>query len=156
MAVTDGSRIRFLDIRHARSGFTLAESVVSMLIVSVMLVAALNMVGSSARARQVQESASRDLALAGDLLAEVLHAGYAELYTASNWGPDSGENTGSREHFDDVDDYDGWSSSPPESKAGETLEGYEGWRRSVRVRYADPTHPDQNRGFDSGLFRLLK
>ena len=154
MAVIDAGRTGFRDALHARCGFTLAESVVSILIVSVMLVAALNMVGSSTRTRQVQESTSRDLALAGDLLAEVLHADYAEPYTTVSWGPDSGENTGSREHFDDVDDYDGWSASPPESKTGGTLDGYEGWQRSVRVRYADPAQPDQNESFDSGLKRV--
>lgn len=154
MAVINDGRACARRTGYARAGLTMAESVVSMLIVSVMLVAALNMVGSSARARLVRESARGELVLANDLMAEILHAAYAEPYATVDWGPDPGENTGSREYFDDVDDYDGWTASPPESRSGIPIDGYAGWRRSVSVRYAKPAQPDQDQAGDSGLKRI--
>ena len=69
MAMMSVSRFETRPSLRARRGFTLAEAMVSMLVVSVMLVAALDMVGSSARTRQVQVSGGRALALASDLMA---------------------------------------------------------------------------------------
>jgi len=138
-----------------RAGFTLAESVVALLIVSIMLAAALNMVGSAARGRQVHVAQSRGPALAGHLMSEVLHARYAEPDGGSGWGPDVGESGASRRDFDDVDDYHNWTASPPEMKNGTVVDGYDGWTRRVRVSYADPADPNGDSMVDSGIKRIL-
>ena len=44
----------------------------------------------------------------------------------------------SRVNLDDVDDYNGWSQSPPEYKDGTPIPGATGWTREVTVKYADP------------------
>jgi MSHA pilin protein MshD len=49
---------------------------------------------------------------------------------------DDGE---SRDLFDDVDDFDGISDSPPRDAAGVPLDGFDGYRVDVEVRYADAT-----------------
>ena len=42
----------------------------------------------------------------------------------------------------DVDDYDGWSASPPEDKNGNPLVGFDDWGRSVSVEWVNPDNPD--------------
>ena len=58
-----------------------------------------------------------------------------------NIGTDSGEGSGDRADFDDVDDYHSWSASPPEGKNGTSLVGYDGWTRSVNVVYVTAAQP---------------
>jgi len=138
----------------AHRAFTLVESTVSLLIVAGMLVAALNMVGSAARARQIQTAQGRGLALAGNLMTEILCTRYKDQDSTSTSGPEPDEANGSRAYFDDVDDYDNWFASPPQTKNGMTLADYDGWTRKVNVTFADPMQPAQNSGSDSGLKRI--
>ena len=123
-------------------GFTLVEAVLSMLVVSVMLVAALNMAGSAARSRQVCAEGHARRALARQLLAEVRSAAYEDPAEAVPvFGCEPGEDPGSRAAFDDVDDYDGWSEQPPRHLDGSHVVGAEGSRRQVSVSFADPADP---------------
>ena len=38
-----------------------------------------------------------------------------------------------------MDDYNGWTESPPATRAGVAMAGYAGWTRSVVVAYVDPS-----------------
>jgi len=153
-----------------RRGFSIVESAVSIVIVAVMVVAALNTLAGAVQARQVRMQQGRARTLALDLLGEVVANYYEEpativdqtmvLADASTidipqtdpdatpvFGPEPGEADGTRRNFDDVDDYHAWTSSPPETKDGTPLDGYVGWSRSVRVWYANlatltPTVPN--------------
>jgi len=44
--------------------------------------------------------------------------------------------------FDDCDDFDGWTASPPVSAHGVALDGLAGWTRSVSVDYVTAANPD--------------
>ncbi len=125
---------------HARRGLTLAEAVVSMLIVSVMLVAALNTVGASRTTQKKTADRSRGFLLAENLMSEILQQAYeAPDLAPGSFGLEGAETgDGSRSLWDDVDDYDGWSASPPEQKDGTVIDGFEGWGRSVAVAWANP------------------
>lgn len=48
----------------------------------------------------------------------------------------------SRSSFDSVDDYHGWSASPPLARDGTVIPGYTGWAQSVLVEYVPPTGPN--------------
>jgi len=136
-----------------RRAFTMAESVISLVVVSGMMVAALNMVGSSARTRQVQVSESRGLALANHLMTEIICNHYEDPNADGMAGdPPGGEHT--RANFDDLDDYNGWTASPPQTKGGNPLAGYDGWVRKVSVTFADPFQPDGDSYTDQGLKRI--
>jgi len=140
--------------RTGRRGMTLIEAVISMLIVSIMMVAALRMVGSSARARQAHASRRRGPALARQLVAEIVTAFYAEPNGTGPLGPDAGESGFGRTGFDDVDDYHGWTASPPTAPDGSAMSHLAGWRRSASVQYVNPNDPDQTVGQDAGLKRV--
>jgi hypothetical protein len=107
-------------------------------IAAVLLVAALQSVGASRRAHLEVHKHSIGHLLARDLLTEILQQGYAEPFDEPEFGPEPSEDIGDRSAFDDIDDYDGWSASPPEEKDGTDLTGLDQWTREVTVDYVDP------------------
>ena len=143
---------------HARRGLTLAEAVVSMLIVSVMLVAALNTVGASRKMQKKTVDRSRGFLLAENLMSEILR----QAYEAPDLAPGSfglegvaEVGDGSRSLWDDVDDYDGWSAAPPERKDGTEISGFDGWTRSVEVRWVSPEDISLGLLTDTGVKRVV-
>jgi len=138
-----------------RQGMTLIEAVISLLIVAIMMVAALQTVGNTARSRQAQASLRRGPALARDLMAEILPNLYVDGSDSPTFGPESGETSGgTRTAFDDVDDYHGWSESTIQMKDGTALSDLAGWSRSVAVVYVHPDDLDTPVGTDTGLKRI--
>src|SRR3954465_4340748 len=96
--------------------FTLIECLVSVLIVSVVLIAAVGTFGQIAKARQNQVDRTAGIALADQLMAEILQCYFKEPGGGTTLGPDPGEMN--RAAFDDVDDYDGYTASPPVLRDG--------------------------------------
>jgi MSHA pilin protein MshD len=133
------------------TGFTLVEAVLSMLLVATVLVAALEMVGASARARVVEKEQARSKELARQLLDEIMQNDYADPGPSPGFGPESGE---TRATFNDVDDFDNWRESLPQTKSGVPLPGYDGWSRKVKVSWADPAKPGTSSGSETGLKRI--
>jgi MSHA pilin protein MshD len=124
---------------RARRGFTLVESVIAVLIVSTVLVAALRTFGGLASARLIQTDRTLAYGLADNMLAEVLQGYFKEPGGGTTLGPDAGEQRGT---YDDVDDYDGLSQTPPQLRDGTTLTEFAGWTRSVSVTCVKPDAPD--------------
>jgi len=139
---------------RSSGGFTLIEAVMSMLIVGLMLVAALNTLGASKLSQSRNAEQVIGPALAEDLLTEILSQVYEEPDDTVEFGRESGESGGNRENWDDIDDYDDWSSSPPEDKSGDALPGLDGWGREVKVYWVDMTDLDQKVSSSVGLKRI--
>jgi len=137
-----------------RGGFTLVEAVLSTVIVSVMLVAALSTIGASRLIQQKVSLSSRGRLLAESLLAEIIQQAYQDPDETVAFGPESGEQTNNRSDFDDVDDYHGWSQSPPTNKDGSTIAEASGWKRTVTVSWVDPGAPAQTETSESGAKRI--
>lgn len=123
------------ETRLASRGFSLIEVLISTLLTGLVLVGAMHCVGQVLESREVTADAVRADALAHQLMAEVLNSDYAEPDSGATFGPESGESTGNRARFDDVDDYHNWQASPPESRDGTALPGLTGWERRVTVEY---------------------
>lgn len=165
--------------RHRASGLGLVDAIMSIAIVSGLLVGSLSMLGAVTKAGMIQAEKSQGGALAQQLMQEILHFSYEEPATESGsigdkgdssgmstdpmtqlpvppvFGPESGESGGNRKKFDDVDDYLGWSASPPEKKDGTKLAKKVGYTRQVDVAYVDPTNPTSVFGTDQGLKRII-
>lgn len=126
--------------RRHRRGFTLMESMISVILVGVLMIAALQALGASHR----RENTSVDRILAqqivGAMTNEILLQAYQDpdLMQASEIGLESGEKTGNRSLFDDVDDYAGWNASPPRDRNGVAIPGFSNWTQSADVQWADP------------------
>jgi MSHA pilin protein MshD len=123
--------------RH--QGFSLAETFVSVLLVGVSLAASMQTVGAVLRQRSSTNDDTVAALLAQQLLSEVLSRPYLEPDDTPSFGPESGEDA--RADFDDVDDYDGWTESPPTDEEGTALDGLAGWSREVLVEEVEDSDP---------------
>jgi type II secretory pathway pseudopilin PulG len=141
---------------HLQPALTLVEAVVSLAIVGVMLVAALNTVGAALATQKKMGDRGRAMLLAQDLMSEIVRQAYEDpdLSTGS-FGLTADEvGDGSRSLWDDVDDYDGWSASPPQQRDGTVLSDFDGWRRSVAVGWVDSAEVATELGSDTGVKRI--
>lgn len=140
-------------LRRARA-FTLVEATLSTIVVGVMLVAALNTVGAARLGEYKIAQRSRGLHLAQNLMAEILQRAYEDPNVPVVFGTESGEQTSTRTDFDDVDDYHGWSMSPPQQKDGTTIPDLEDWERSVQVVWVASDSLSQTVGSEQGAKRV--
>jgi len=135
-----------------RSGVTIVEAVASLVIVGTLLVAALSAAGGMAMSQHRNADRALGILLAQDLMSEILQQAYVDPEDAgvklkggklelevlggdggATYGPESGEVTGNRTRFDDVDDYHRWDASPPQARDGAELASLKGWRQTVTV-----------------------
>lgn len=134
--------------------FSMVEVAISVVIVGVMTVAALDTVGAAKLGNQKTTSRKSGTLLAQQLMAEILTQGYAEPVDAPVFGRESTEIDGDRTDYDDVDDYDVWSSSPPEYKDGTPIPDLDGWGRHVSVVWADATDLLSTSGSETNVKRI--
>jgi hypothetical protein len=121
-----------------------------------MLVAALTALGAAAKHSQRISDRARGVLLAQDLMSEILAQAYEDptLGTGSfGLGADE-TGDGSRELWDDVDDYNGWSAGPPEDKHGAVLPDLDGWERSATVAWVSPSDLTSTLNENQGLKRI--
>jgi MSHA pilin protein MshD len=135
-------------------GFALIEAVLSVLIVSLLLVAALNVLGGSRAGQAWNSNRLRAHYLASDLMAEILDKPYADPGATPIFGPEPAEIIAGRTTYDDVDDYSGYTESPPKDRTGAVIPGLTGWRRDVAVAYVTPANVTVTSLTDQGVKRI--
>ena len=126
----------------APRGFTLIEVTMATLIAGLLLVTAMNTLGSSTRSQRHNAQRAQAALLGAALLNEIMALPYSDPEGGTGLGRDTGEGSSDRADFDDVDDYLFWSDSPIEDKQGNTLASGAGMSRLVWVLYADPDDLD--------------
>ena len=115
-------------------GFSLIETIVSIVIVGVLFATALNLAGSSRMTDYTTTVRQRGHLLAEALMSEILQQQYQDPSGTPVFGCDLGEKMGrARINFDDVDDYDGWSEKPLRDRNGTKIANCDGWKRQVNV-----------------------
>lgn len=134
-----------------RRAFSLIEAVAAVALVGILLVAVMQSVGAS-RVAQYKASGRRQGSLLGqELMAEILAQHYQDPEAGpSPLGRDSGEPSSSRLKYDDVDDYDGWFSKPPQAKDGTPMTSLAEWSRGVEVDWVNPGNPGSVTSTESG------
>lgn len=137
-----------------RAGFSLVESSLAVLLVGLLMVAALRSVGASKRREAGTNDIVRAQQIAADLMNEILRQDYQESDDAPVFGPETGETTGNRTLFDDVDDYIGWTSTPPKDRSGTVVPGFSGWTHSANVIWSDPATLGTTTKSDTGLKKI--
>lgn len=139
--------------RRARRGVTIVEAAISILIVGLMMVAALNTVAASGIRQYRAADKARARFLAQDLMAEILMQAYIDPEDSTlALGPNPGELT--RAQFDDVDDYDGLEEKPPRNRDGTPIAGLDEWERRVEVRWVNPTATGSSSALPTGVKRI--
>lgn len=146
------SRFRCLPVRtRVRRGVHMLESVIASMLVAILVVTSLQVVGASLRRERHTADHVRGWQLASSLMNEILLQRFADPLGVLGTGLEDGEATGDRSRFDDVDDYDGWTATPPTDRSGTPIAGYEGWTRQVEVRWADPDTLAPTAAINTGL-----
>jgi MSHA pilin protein MshD len=134
--------------------FTLAEAVISTVIVAVMFVAALTTVGTSKITQHKAALVSRGRMFAESLMSEILEQSYQNPTEPHVFGLETGEAGATRAAYNDVDDYNGWSESPPVAKDGTALPNSANWSRTVTVEWVSPLDPTQVSSTETGAKRI--
>lgn len=160
-------------IRRCRRGFTLVEAVISIVLVGMTLVTAMSLAGLSGAGQTGAFQQRRGHMLARELLIEIQSQSYVDpdlleaywdsivrtgsitLSGGDNFGPAAGEVTGNRSLFDDVDDYNGWTASPPQDKDGAVRSDFAGWTRTAVVEKVNPGDFSLLPSTDHGLRRII-
>ncbi len=119
------------------AGWSLVEVVVASLIAGMMLAGAMLTLSAALRSALSAGRTAQAVALAKDLMEEILQANYRDPDGNPIWGIEE-PSADNRSAFDDVDDYAGWAESPPQARDGTPLEGLSGWQREVGVANVDP------------------
>ena len=125
-----------------RAGIGMMEVLVATVIVGVLMVAALRALGAAVRANMFIANQAKALMLADELMMEIVQTDYNDADAEDRIGRELGESGATRAAFDDVDDYDTWSSSPPTDRNGTAKSDYSGWARRVEVGYVDNGDPN--------------
>jgi len=131
-------------------GLTLIEVVASTMIVSLMAVASLNALAAATKSSSSIGNRAIAAGLADELMAEIMMQPYSDPDGSAVFGNESGESSTSRSAFDDVDDYNGWNSSPPKYRDGTTIPDRTNWRQRVTVTRIVPSNPTQTSSTDQG------
>ena len=118
--------------------FTMIETVLAVALISVMFLAVMQTIGA-AKANEFKITRQHGaLLLAQGLMCEILNQPYDEVDGAGVFGCEAGEASGNRQHYDDVDDYDGWLSSPPVYADGTAIGHETKYHREVMIEWVDP------------------
>ena len=108
------------------------EAVMAAAVLGIGLAAGLTAYGAFAQGVAADREAAIATDLAAQLAAEIRTKAFEDP-SAPIWGPESGENDGTRLQFDDVDDYDGWSASPQKLRDGTVMTEFAGFAQQVSV-----------------------
>ncbi len=140
----------------AKRALSMIEVALSTVIIAVVLLSAMNMVGAAGMSMSSMANRATGTLLAEQLMAEILEQAYEERsLEPGSFGTEAVEAVpGDRSLYDDVDDYDTWSASPPQNKDGTLIPDRSDWRRSVAVAYVNPSNLTQTVESSSGVKRV--
>ena len=139
-----------------RRGLSLVEVVFSALLVGVVLVGATDLLGSVIRGHSDNSDRAVGQQLALQLMTEILTQNFEDP-NSPIFGPEADEQIGDRSSFDDIDDYDQWTSAQAEDAKGVQVLNSSGWVREVTVAYVlDPNNSPYGYGLKRITVDVLK
>jgi type II secretory pathway pseudopilin PulG len=139
--------------RRRRRGLSLVEVVFATMLVGVVLVGAMDLLGSVIRGRTSTADAAQAEQLAQQLMVEILNTAYQDD-TLPLFGPELDETLGLRSTYDDVDDYHNWSPPSLLGLDDNPVVNSTGWQREVTVEWVNPANPALTSLTDLGLKRI--
>ena len=140
---------------NRRAGISLVETVVSTLLVGILMTTSLQTVGMSLRQQMTSTQNVIAAALANGLMSEIVTQSYMEpSATVSIITRESGESGSSRAAYDDVDDYHGWTETPPKTREDIVLTTYTGWQRTVSVIWVNANDVSLPAGTDARVKKI--
>ncbi len=142
----------------SRRGLSLVEVTISMVVISVMLVAGLRLLGATGQTSRFVEDRTIGRELIEEMLADISAQPYEDPDEAPVLGLEEAAGLARPDDtwigFDDVDDYDGLVARDGADRHGTALLPREGWAVRVRVAWVDPADPEQTSSTETGLKRV--
>ena len=125
-------------LRHSRtSGFTLIEAALTTVIVGVAFVAMLTLFAAGTGVNNTSAAMTTGMHLAKNVREMAMTMEFTSPMSPSTWGRDSGEGATSPGTWDDLNDLDNASFSPPIDASGAPIAGMDNWRQTIDVRCVD-------------------
>jgi type II secretory pathway pseudopilin PulG len=123
--------------RTRRGGFTLIEAAMTTVIIGVGCVAMLRLLGAGTLANNDGAELTTGMNLAGNIRELLTGVHYSDPTSPSHWGAESGETSATA--YNDLDDFDGKSFSPPIDARRQSLgSNYSDWTQSVKIETIKP------------------
>jgi type II secretory pathway pseudopilin PulG len=122
--------------RARRRGFTLIEAALVTAIISIGVVAMLELlaVGTISNGNGAEQTTAMNLAK--NIREMTFGMAPCDPDNPTNWGCESGETAAA--HYDDIDDLDGITFSPPIDARRQNLSSYGNWSQTITVKTVDP------------------
>jgi len=133
------------------SGLSYVEVVVSITILAILTVAAMELFGNLGRSKSAILSQDEGNYLAIEMIREIMQKYYQDPNNSDEFGIGADEIKPNRRQMDDVDDYHNWSQSPPQDRRGTSLTQYAHLTRSVQVRYVEADDFSETAENDEGF-----
>lgn len=127
------------ECRTPKDAFTLIELIVVVAVSGIVMAALAFGLYEGAQSLNREKALRTAILLADDLMREIRTKNYVDPQTGGGFGP---EESTPRANFDDVDDYDDWSNSPPVTIEGVAMTAYNDFTRSVIVVNVSPDNLD--------------
>lgn len=134
-------------------GFSYIEILIAAVVLSVLTVSAFRLFGNLGESSRALIDTDGAMKLALDMVTEMKGLRYADPVSGGDLGPEADELTGTRGHYDDIDDYNGWTDSPAQRKDG-TPYGLPTLTRSVQVVYVASNDFKRQIGSDDGFKKV--
>ena len=139
-----------------RRAIALIETVIAMLLIAFVLISSIQIVAPIVRSSHVHTDRLVAANLASELTEEIATKHFIDPAEddPDTLGPEADERPANRLDFDDIDDYQSWSASPPRNSQNDDITTLAGWTRSVKVVHADPADPNTDSGTYTGVKRI--
>jgi len=118
-----------------RSGFTLIEAALVTTIISFGVLAMLQLLAVGTVSNNDGAEMSTAINLAKGVRELMVGMPVADPTTPTNWGAEAGETLAT---YDDIDDFDGRSYSPPINGRRVSVAEFPEWSQTIRVQTVDP------------------
>ena len=140
----------------SRHGISMAETIISTMLVGFVLVSTLQVVGPIVQSTSLHADRLVATNLANELTEEIATRLYTnpDSVSGDSIGVDDSERSAVRADFDDVDDYNGWESSPPKLSTDQSNVFLNGWKRYVKVEHVLVSDASTVSATETGLKRV--
>lgn len=145
---------RFPSRARRPRGFSFVETAVCVLVVGLLLVASMRVAAGANRAQAQAAEQVMGQYLAAGLMNEITALAYADPGGAPVFGREPAEVAGVKSGYNDVDDFAGWTESPPQDFAGNVMPDLTGWARSVTVEWVTVPNVSQASAGETGAKRI--
>ncbi len=116
-----------------RRGFTLIEAAITTVIIGVGCVSMLELLGAGTLANNAGAELTTAMNLAGNVRECMTGVAYTDPVNPTHWGAEAGETTAT---YNDLDDFDGKTFSPPLDARRQSLgSNFDNWSQSVTVTH---------------------